>query len=483
MVRVPKIVPWTSTEEYMGVGDSLYSDDAGERRRGVAIVKAWRARGRVPVAVDATASLVDMLDADTSRAAGVTGTRLRHMYAMAMIRFVNSIVDLEQKGAYAQSMAALASRIGMPAWFVELRHACTHEQIPSLAVLRAACEQALGWLGDYYWKKQERVMPADTMDRVRGALLAYKAAYDATRVTEEQQQAEHAGAFNAARAALAELLGVMHADAVRLYVVPVLLEPGLLVPEDKRQRAKFPDCAMPAGWARQWGGLFRLLEETWGATLVFEELLGGIAAALAPECGDAGIFAAVDSAPSTSHAAMLVAWVRWILKKHYVPGGESTVSIGDLLEVCLRSPGYYSRAVLKAVSDADPTLKRELKPFVDYMGRALAALVAADAAEAKAGKGVAGFSEQTLQDEERLMQERLKEALGGAAEDEDENEAMDVDAAGAQPAAAQTASGRWAYVAQDAWVPCPIGALSDGSIPALELPAWLDDVPLHATSA
>ncbi|KAJ2649473.1 rRNA-processing protein las1 [Coemansia sp. RSA 1250] len=471
MTRVPKIVPWTSTEEYVGVGECLYSQDLSEQKRGVAVVKAWRARARVPPAIDATANLVEAMVADHEL--GVSISQQRHMYAMVLIRFVNSIVDLEQKGVYAQSMASLASRIGMPAWFVELRHACTHEQIPSLAVLRSTCTQALHWLDDYYWKKQSRTLPADTMDRVRAAISDYVSAYQTVKSLAQGSgtNAPEVAAFETAKASLKKLLEVLHSDAVRLYVVPVLLEPGALVPEDKRQRAKFPECAMPPGLARQWSGLLRLLSEVWSESLIYEELLAGILGALLPESNDLGIFETSASALSTSHAATLVAWVRWILAKHYSPDNTetSTVGIDSLLETCLRNPGYYSRAVLKVVADIDSSLKRELKIFVDFMGKALAALVAADS---KAKKN-AMLSEATLKEEEDLMQQRLNSVLGA------DTEPMDVDAALPDPSepSVQPAANRWSRVPCDLWSACPIGTLGDSSIPELDLPAYLDDIP------
>ncbi|KAJ1735100.1 rRNA-processing protein las1 [Coemansia biformis] len=505
-LRAPKIVPWASTAEYMCVADQLYSADLGERKRGVATVKAWRGRGRVPAAVDATANLVEMTLADQERPAGVTVSRLRHMYAMALIRFVNSIVDLEQKGVYAQSMATLASRIGMPAWFVELRHACTHEQIPSLAVLRSACDQAHGWLGNYYWRRQARALPADTMDRVRTAVSEY-VSLRAARMAQAAAPATAAVAvavagkskpagrtFDAARRALKQLVGQLHPDAVRLHVVPVLLEPGLLVPEDRKLRAKFPSCKLPPGLVTRWEGALRLFAETWGKAPFFEELLSGIVAALTPDAGQHGIFEAGDNGPSASHAATLAAWVRWILESHYVGAEPSAVSIDGLLEGCLRNPCYYSRAVLKIVSEVDPALRRALRPFVDYMGKALAALVAADAeAKAAAGqpkKGGVCVSEEALQQEEALMRRRLEEVLGADSKSMDVDADDDADADGHVPgsdrpldAPRAAPSTRWAYAEQPSWSPCPIGALSDGSIPPLEWPAWLDDVPLHTVPA
>ncbi|KAK6415135.1 rRNA-processing protein las1 [Oleoguttula sp. CCFEE 5521] len=41
----------------------------------------------------------------------------------------------------------------MPAEFVALRHEATHEDLPSVQRLVAACEQALEWLWDVYWSK------------------------------------------------------------------------------------------------------------------------------------------------------------------------------------------------------------------------------------------------------------------------------------------------------------------------------------------
>ncbi|KAJ2157261.1 rRNA-processing protein las1 [Coemansia sp. RSA 552] len=482
--RVPKVVPWTSSEEYAAVSECLYSADLGEQRRGVAIVKAWRARGRVPAAIDATANLVEVAVADRERRPGMAVNQLRHMYSMALVRFVNSIVDLEQRGNFAQSMVVLASRIGMPAWFVELRHACTHEQIPSLAVLRSAGDQAHQWLGDYYWKRQSRTLPEDTLLQVREAISAYASTHEKLGVSSSKSRlaamdSEDADAFRAAKASIARLLTKLHSDAVRLYIVPVLLEPGFLVPEDKRQRAKFPDCRMPPLLAKRWGGLLRLVADAWGTAFVYEELLAGIAAGLMPDASTSAIFDADDSAPGMSQAATLVAWVRWILERFYAadPMNEAPqISIDGLLESCLRSPGYYSRSVLKVVSGVDPVLKRELRPFVDFMGKALAALVAVDA-EAKPGAKAPASSEKALDEEESLMQRRLEELLGArpANEPAGADEQMEIDPADARPAPAD----RWSYAAQ---APCPIGTLSDGSVPALAWPDWIDSIPLGQRS-
>ncbi|KAJ1736479.1 rRNA-processing protein las1 [Coemansia sp. Benny D160-2] len=536
MSRFPKVVPWASTAEYMDVGECLFSPDLAQRKRGVTVVKAWRARSRIPAAIEATANLVEMAAIDeeaqqTQSSHICSNQQLRHMYTMALVRFVNTIVDLEQRGLYAQSVASLAARIGMPAWFVELRHAGTHDHIPSLPVLRSACAQAVLWLGDYYWSRQTaRTMPEDTQQQIRQAVARY-ATTTATAAGLEsaklRSDADHEE-MNSAKAGLADLVARLHSDAVRLHLVPVLVEQGFLVSDEKKLRAKFPDCRLAPEFIARWEFPLGLFCDTWGPSLFLEELVSGIVAALVPSASaDLGLFETGDISLSTSHAATLVAWVRWILEQSNsnidpdtakAAGGslnvdvldngqtavECIINIDDILEACLRNPGYYTRAVLKVISDVVPGLKRELKPFVDYMGKALAALVAIESGSGSSNKVGSKLkkkpvaSERDLQDEEDVMRDRLSSVLGKSdAEsngmdidnaDNEMNEAASVNTPGARNAAATSSepaatSGRWALAPVCSGAVSSIGTLADGSVPPLEWPAWLDDVPLQTASA
>lgn len=66
-------------------------------------------------------------------------------------RFVNGLLDPAQQSSLAISMHTLARNINLPVSFVEIRHAATHENLPSLAVLRMAASRALSWLWSNYW--------------------------------------------------------------------------------------------------------------------------------------------------------------------------------------------------------------------------------------------------------------------------------------------------------------------------------------------
>lgn len=75
---------------------------------------------------------------------------------MAAIRVVNGVTDSSQKGRYAFSVASLARRSGLPHVLVEIRHEASHNELPSLPLLRHGAEHALAWLSERYWSRQSR---------------------------------------------------------------------------------------------------------------------------------------------------------------------------------------------------------------------------------------------------------------------------------------------------------------------------------------
>jgi hypothetical protein len=81
-------------------------------------------------------------DVATERVAGSSVLIIRQSYAMAIVRLVNGLVDPLQQGIYARPISAIAAQIGLPIWLVELRHSATHEDLPSVEVLREATNQA-----------------------------------------------------------------------------------------------------------------------------------------------------------------------------------------------------------------------------------------------------------------------------------------------------------------------------------------------------
>lgn len=109
-------------------------------------------RGKIPHSVDSTAGLVEIRLRD--RRGERSEQELRLGYSMVITRTVNGLVDPAQQGYYADSVSTLAGRIGLPQWLVELRHDATHNQLPSLSLLRAAAAHLLSWLDNNYWTPQ-----------------------------------------------------------------------------------------------------------------------------------------------------------------------------------------------------------------------------------------------------------------------------------------------------------------------------------------
>lgn len=114
----------------------------------------WRAITALPHALNATLSLLAAEQLDRKRSSETaessyserttrpaSALSIRQAYATAIIRLVNGLVDPLQMGAYARSIAAIAAQIGFPQWLVELRHAATHEELPSLELLRSATDE------------------------------------------------------------------------------------------------------------------------------------------------------------------------------------------------------------------------------------------------------------------------------------------------------------------------------------------------------
>ena len=189
-------MPWRDWSEWDRVRSGLCGDDPEARDASIARVADWRRRGRVPHAVDCTASLLETRALDAGVPGNVTGASprlsaplsenmLRLAYAAALVRMVNGAVDPSQKGKYAAPVMTLAKRMGIPAVLVDVRMAASHQEMPALALLRHASERALQWLFERYWHAQANQL----RELRRGAALAAEdlvAAEAARRVKAER---------------------------------------------------------------------------------------------------------------------------------------------------------------------------------------------------------------------------------------------------------------------------------------------------------
>lgn len=214
-------------------------------------IAVWLARGSFPHAIESTAAVLHAILLDSSPSESSSKAARSHparlTYAMALVRFVNSIVDPLQTAYFARPIAALAASVDLPLSFVELRHRATHEHLPSLAVLRDAARQAMDWLYTHYWLPlvaqgalDAAVVQGDEVARdatvLREQLGAYKALAkrlqrDASLVASHKDKRD-----KAMRTVVDAALALTAAPGDSVPVIDILLEPGMLVPLAKSKR-------------------------------------------------------------------------------------------------------------------------------------------------------------------------------------------------------------------------------------------------------
>lgn len=160
-MRLPRRVPWAAITELEQVCSSIYADENDIDAKIFAInrvspllytrnanpfhlldqISAWRSITSLPHAVDSTLALLTVIVHDADKQGCHPQLLLRQSYATAILRLVNGLVDPLQVGTYARSIATIAQQLGLPNWLVELRHAATHEDLPSIDLLREGARQ------------------------------------------------------------------------------------------------------------------------------------------------------------------------------------------------------------------------------------------------------------------------------------------------------------------------------------------------------
>lgn len=95
-----------------------------------------------------TSLITSAILSDESPGSDTLATRLA--YSMAIVRFVNELVDSLE---VTLPVYHLAKMLGIPLYFVEIRHTATHDELPSLELLRQVGIRARTWLWDNYWAK------------------------------------------------------------------------------------------------------------------------------------------------------------------------------------------------------------------------------------------------------------------------------------------------------------------------------------------
>ncbi|XP_019182308.1 PREDICTED: uncharacterized protein LOC109177396 isoform X2 [Ipomoea nil] len=155
-----KLVPWLTWEEWSFIGDSLFSSSPLSVDSALRRISTWRNRGCIPVAVDVTASIIEIQQKDpyfrddVPKSVQLSEEMLAMLYSMAITRLVNGVIEKNRK-KNELSIAEAAYAIGIPRMLIDVRHEGSHRDLPSLQLVRLASTKALRWLQSYYWEPQK----------------------------------------------------------------------------------------------------------------------------------------------------------------------------------------------------------------------------------------------------------------------------------------------------------------------------------------
>ncbi|XP_019238211.1 PREDICTED: uncharacterized protein LOC109218311 isoform X2 [Nicotiana attenuata] len=167
-----KLVPWISWDEWNSVRDSLFSSSPPSVAFALQRISTWRSRGCIPVAVEVTASIIEIQQKDAFFRKDLGGNALQSeemlsmLYCMAIMRLVNGVVEKTRKKIEI-SIGEAANDIGIPRMLIDVRHEGSHRDLPSLQLVRLASTKALDWLKSYYWEPQSKAIRRDPTANLR----------------------------------------------------------------------------------------------------------------------------------------------------------------------------------------------------------------------------------------------------------------------------------------------------------------------------
>lgn len=129
-----------------------------------------------------------------------------------------------------------AKQIGLPAYFIDLRHDAIHGDLPSLTIFREATKEALKWLWNDYWhhldtkirKPLQNDGSGTAKEQARKILRDYQPAAPTTAPTSQAHASDPALEPNRTAVRLCEVFQSEKAALAEL--VDVLVDEDMLIP-------------------------------------------------------------------------------------------------------------------------------------------------------------------------------------------------------------------------------------------------------------
>lgn len=189
----------------------------------------WKSRSKLPIAVEATLIYSKIKNFEESPAKNFDEFSARIMYSTFFTRFTNTFVDVEQTQYYARPISAIAEKLDVPLWIVQIRHESTHGALPSYEEMKSAGVLAFEWLQKQYWKAHFDYLN-NLKHEISNVLLKYKrylkeylvsyAALEADLLKNTQKRAKNM---------FSELPLLMCEDSIRLEIFRIFLKPPFII--------------------------------------------------------------------------------------------------------------------------------------------------------------------------------------------------------------------------------------------------------------
>lgn len=344
--RTLRPVAWRSPSELLHLKHSFFPTqpsptDPDPRLHALSLVRALSVRTRLPHSIESTAILTSAILSDTPTASPLT---LRLTYASAIIRFVNGLLDPAQQGQFALPMYQLARELGLDASFVEVRHAATHEELPSLAVLRAMTGRALQWLWWHYWCAvddgtgevaggEDTTGQSAVMERAQALVKRWRTARK-QNPGKELKDGDQSAEAKEARAVVKEMVEMASREGSLPVLVEALLEVKALVPKGKKKE-KLMDGAL-----RLWVPLLRRVED--GMEGFVETLVGAMLEVWRESMRETGPgkeekMEVVDK----EYNAALVFWVKYFASGNLMKSRTPVLDVHELAKECVLEPNEW----------------------------------------------------------------------------------------------------------------------------------------------
>ncbi|WWC66373.1 uncharacterized protein I206_100274 [Kwoniella pini CBS 10737] len=150
-MKAPKRTPWASRSELEELYEMLFAPNADDtsRRRGLARMSIYISSPSCPTFIHLLHSLISVELLPYPPKSIEENQRSRMMIGMAIVRFINGLVDPLQNGPYARPISHLAATLSIPPSLISLRHRATHEDLPPLPLLHQSLLSCISYLHYY----------------------------------------------------------------------------------------------------------------------------------------------------------------------------------------------------------------------------------------------------------------------------------------------------------------------------------------------